>query len=105
MTGPIVVIMADNIPVANKYEPVKYDFTWNVYDSPTANNYGQREARDGDSTVGSYHVLLPDGRTQKVSYTVDSYGGMYVCILYDPLRILFCRYILPLHTKWELNIL
>ena len=77
MTGPIVVIMADNVPVANKYEPVKYDFTWNVYDSPTANNYGQREARDGDSTVGSYHVLLPDGRTQKVSYTVDSYGGMY----------------------------
>ena len=77
MTGPIVVIMADNVPVlANKYDPVKYDFTWNVYDSPSANNYGQKESRDGDSTVGSYHVLLPDGRTQKVSYTVDSYGGM-----------------------------
>ena len=76
ITGPIVVIMADKVQsVANKYDPVKYDFTWNVYDSPSANNYGQKETRDGDNTVGSYHVLLPDGRTQKVSYTVDSYGG------------------------------
>lgn len=55
--------------------PAKYDFTWNVYDQPTNNNYGQKESRDGDNTVGSYFVLLPDGRTQKVTYSVDAYGG------------------------------
>jgi hypothetical protein len=42
--------------------------------TPTNNNYGQKEARDGENTVGSYFVLLPDGRTQTVTYTVDSYG-------------------------------
>lgn len=84
ITGPIVVIMADKVQsVANKYDPVKYDFTWNVYDSPSANNYGQKETRDGDNTVGSYHVLLPDGRTQKVSYTVDSYGGILNILLHS----------------------
>jgi hypothetical protein len=69
---------ADSPPRSSSYETEtapKYDFSWNVYDTPTNNNYGQKEARDGENTVGSYFVLLPDGRTQTVTYTVDSYGG------------------------------
>lgn len=32
------------------------------------------EQRDGDLATGEYHVLLPDGRTQKVQYEADSNG-------------------------------
>ena len=70
-------IIADTTPETS-YGPVNYEYAWNVYDSHTSNNFGQNEARNGENTIGSYYVLLPDGRTQKVSYTVDDYGGMYV---------------------------
>ena len=43
-------ILADSVPTES-YGPVKYEYSWNVYDNPTANNYGQTESRDGDNTV------------------------------------------------------
>lgn len=55
--------------------PARYNFNWNVRDGRSNNDFGQSENRDGDVTQGSYYVLLPDGRTQKVSYTVDAYSG------------------------------
>ena len=55
--------------------PASYSYQWAVKDDYSGNNYGQQESRNDKSTVGSYYVLLPDGRTQKVTYTVDAYGG------------------------------
>ena len=75
------VIVADEAP-SYPSAPAKYDFSWNVYDQSSDNNYGQKETRDGDSTVGSYYVALPDGRTQKVSYSVDGYGGKIIVKLF-----------------------
>ena len=46
-----------------------------MLDSYSNNNYGQDEKRDGARTSGSYYVALPDGRLQKVSYTVDGDNG------------------------------
>ena len=43
-------ILADSVPTES-YGPVKYEYSWNVYDNPTANNYGQTESRDGGNTV------------------------------------------------------
>ena len=37
-------------------------------------NFGAGEARDGYNTNGEYHVALPDGRTQTVTYTADGNG-------------------------------
>ena len=37
-------------------------------------NFGASEARDGYNTNGEYHVALPDGRTQTVTYTADGNG-------------------------------
>ena len=55
--------------------PANYNFAWEVKDDYSQNDYGQTEKRDGDLTKGQYHILLPDGRTQKVTYTVDGYSG------------------------------
>ena len=56
-------------------EPASYSFSWAVKDDYSKNDFGQDESRSGDKTTGSYYVALPDGRTQKVSYSVDAYGG------------------------------
>merc|ERR1719260_2831 len=63
-------------------EPAKYTYTYGVQDPETANNYGQQESRDGYSTQGEYFVNLPDGRLQKVTYTVSGDGGYIAEVTY-----------------------
>ena len=63
--------------------PASYTYDWSVKDDYSNNNYGQNESRNGDKTTGSYYVLLPDGRTQTVTYTVDGYGGYVADITYS----------------------
>merc|ERR1712183_1158015 len=65
------------------YGPASYSYDWAVKDDYSGNNYGQTETRNDKSTVGSYYVALPDGRTQKVSYTVDVYGGYVAEVTYE----------------------
>lgn len=36
--------------------------------------FGQEETRQYENARGSYHVLLPDGRTQIVEYEADQDG-------------------------------
>ena len=52
--------------------PQPYDFSWAVKDY--YNDYSHSESNDGKVTTGSYRVVLPDGRTQIVTYKADSYG-------------------------------
>ena len=47
-------------------------------------NFGQEEGRNGAATSGQYHVLLPDGRTQTVTYNVgDAYTGYVADVKYS----------------------
>lgn len=46
----------------------KYEFGYRVRDPHTGSDFGHTEVSDGDSAQGSYHVMLPDGRLQKVKY-------------------------------------
>ncbi len=60
-----------------------YSYSWAVKDAYSGNDYGHQEDRKydpagGDETRGSYRVLLPDGRTQTVTYFVDPYNGYQV---------------------------
>ena len=45
-------------------------------------DFGHSESRDGCSTSGKYSVLLPDGRVQTVTYTVDCYSGYNADVSY-----------------------
>lgn len=48
--------------------PVYYQYSWEVKDTPTGNDYRQEETRDGHLTTGLYQVVLPGGQRQ-VSFT------------------------------------
>lgn len=52
----------------------KYAFGYKIKDNKMGNHFGHEERREGKSAKGSYHVLLPDGRLQTVSYYVDDDG-------------------------------
>ena len=70
-----------------EYGPAKYEYKYGVdaydnYKNPV--QFGANEARDGYSTYGSYHVALPDGRLQTVTYKVDdAYSGVIMDVKYS----------------------
>ncbi|XP_045036013.1 pro-resilin-like [Daphnia magna] len=58
----------------NEYPPKPYSFSWSVLDKPSFQEYSHTQSSDGKVTTGSYHVYLPDGRVQTVTYTADENG-------------------------------
>ena len=54
--------------------PMPYNFAWAVKDEPSYNDYAHTESSDGKAVTGEYRVVLPDGRTQIVTYKADDYG-------------------------------
>ncbi|XP_063883977.1 DNA-directed RNA polymerase II subunit RPB1-like [Scylla paramamosain] len=63
--------------------PPKYDYNYAVKDEYSGNDFGAQEARDGYDTQGSYYVQLPDGRLQKVTYTVNGDSGFVAEVTYE----------------------
>lgn len=64
--------------------PVNYQYAYEVVDNYANVNYGQEEGRNGYATNGQYHVLLPDGRVQTVTYAVgDAYSGYIANVEYS----------------------
>ncbi|XP_076059963.1 cuticle protein 19-like [Oratosquilla oratoria] len=71
-------------PPEPSYEiPAKYDFNYAVKDEYSGNDFGHQESRDGYDTQGSYYVLLPDGRLQRVTYTVNGDSGFVAEVTYE----------------------
>ena len=66
-------------------EPAKYDFNYDVHGyGDYEPQFNAQEARDGYATQGSYSVVLPDGRTQTVTYRVDdAYSGTIADVTYE----------------------
>ncbi|XP_045106747.1 cuticle protein 19.8-like [Portunus trituberculatus] len=63
--------------------PPRYDYNYAVVDDNSGNNYNAQEARDGYDTQGSYYVQLPDGRLQRVTYTVNGDSGFVADVTYE----------------------
>ena len=65
-------------------EPAKYEYAYAVQDDYAKVDFDANEARDGYATNGGYRVVLPDGRTQIVTYTVsDAYSGYVADVSYE----------------------
>merc|ERR1712080_433499 len=60
-----------------------YQYDYAVKDDYSGVNFGQNEARDGYNTHGSYYVALPDGRLQRVTYTVNGDEGYVAEVTYE----------------------
>ncbi|XP_045106750.1 cuticle protein 21-like [Portunus trituberculatus] len=63
--------------------PPRYDYNYAVVDDFSGNNYNAQEARNGYDTQGSYLVQLPDGRLQRVTYTVNGDSGFVADVTYE----------------------
>lgn len=55
-------------------DPANYEFSYEVQDAAAGLDFGHREMRKDMEATGTYHVLLPDGRTQIVDYIADQNG-------------------------------
>ena len=62
---------------------VPYSFNWAVDEPDYGNQYGHQEESDGVVTRGEYRVLLPDGRTQIVTYSVEGDSGFQATVTYE----------------------
>lgn len=60
-----------------------YNFAYTVKDEPSYNDFGHQESSDGEVVSGSYSVVLPDGRTQIVTYTVNGDSGYVAKVTYE----------------------
>ena len=70
---------ARQVPVV----PAAYQYQYEVSDPEGNNFYGHGEKRDGDIISGSYFTLLPDGRRQRVDYTVSAATGYVATVTYN----------------------
>ncbi|XP_037791699.1 cuticle protein 19.8-like [Penaeus monodon] len=70
-----------NPPVSPVTRP-HYNFNYAVNDA-FGNDFGHQEGRDGYNTQGSYYVQLPDGRLQRVTYTVNGDQGYVAQVTYE----------------------
>ena len=60
-----------------------FDFSYEVKDEYTGNDFGHESNSDGNTVTGEYRVLLPDGRTQIVRYTADHHNGYQAEVTYE----------------------
>jgi hypothetical protein len=62
----------------------QYNYQYAVKDDYAGVDFSANEARDNYATNGEYRVLLPDGRTQIVTYnTQDAYSGNVADVRYE----------------------
>merc|ERR1712002_481715 len=78
------LVQAQALHHEEDYEPSPYHYEYKVNDPKEYLDFGAEEEGDGKGDVhGQYHVQLPDGRLQHVSYHVDDYNGYIADVSYD----------------------
>merc|ERR1712142_731950 len=60
-----------------------YEFAYRVQDAASGNDFGHSASSDGQMVRGQYHVLLPDGQLQSVTFTADQLNGYRVNVAGD----------------------
>ncbi|KAK7083765.1 Structural constituent of cuticle [Halocaridina rubra] len=70
-------------PPSYKEPGMPFEFAYAVKDDYTGNDFDHAENSDGKITSGSYRVVLPDGRTQKVTFSADHHNGYVAQVEYE----------------------
>ncbi|XP_042894262.1 cuticle protein 21-like [Penaeus japonicus] len=70
-------------PPTYKQPGMPFDFAYAVRDDYSGNDYAHQQTSDGHVTSGSYHVVLPDGRTEVVSFEADHDNGYVANVVYE----------------------
>ncbi|MCL4165112.1 UNVERIFIED_CONTAM: hypothetical protein GTU68_042770 [Idotea baltica] len=60
-----------------------FNYAFEVKDEYSGNDFSHNTDSDGHVTKGEYRVLLPDGRTQIVSYVADHEDGYQAEVTYE----------------------
>ncbi|XP_066965725.1 cuticle protein 7-like [Macrobrachium rosenbergii] len=60
-----------------------FDFQYAVKDHYKGLDFDHNSNSDGKVVNGQYRVVLPDGRTQIVTYTADHYNGYQAEVTYE----------------------
>ncbi|XP_063589318.1 cuticle protein 8-like [Penaeus indicus] len=63
--------------------PAQYDFNYALNHDYSNNDFGHQENHNGYNTQGAYFALFPDGRVQRVSYTVNGDSGYVAQVTYE----------------------
>ncbi|XP_068248806.1 cuticle protein 7-like [Palaemon carinicauda] len=66
-----------------KEEGMPFDFEYAVRDDYKGLDFDHDSNSDGKVVNGQYRVLLPDGRTQIVTYTADHHNGYQAEVTYE----------------------
>lgn len=69
-------------PYKKKEPGMPYEVHYEVKDY-FGNDFGHWEKSDGHKVEGNYHVVLPDGRTQTVTFTADHDHGYVAHVEYE----------------------
>ena len=67
--------------VVNPAKP--YSFAYEVIDPNGGNAFGHKESSDGTVVTGEYRVVLPDTRTQIVTYSASAETGYVAEVRYE----------------------
>ncbi|XP_022124041.2 alpha-protein kinase 1-like [Pieris rapae] len=65
--------------------PVSYDFSYHVNDARTGDFKAQSEARRGDTVLGQYSLIQPDGVRRVVDYQANDLTGFLATVSNQPL--------------------
>ncbi|KAF2368972.1 Insect cuticle protein [Trinorchestia longiramus] len=59
-----------------------YQIAWSVRDANAGHQFSHKETSKGEDVRGEYRVLLPDGRTQIVTFRADPSSGYNAAVTY-----------------------
>ncbi|CAF4786920.1 unnamed protein product [Pieris macdunnoughi] len=79
-TAPVPIILEQF-----REPPVSYDFSYHVNDARTGDFKAQSEARRGDTVLGQYSLIQPDGVRRVVDYQANDLTGFLATVSNQPL--------------------
>lgn len=63
------------VPLGVQYHEPNYNFAYEVNDAHTGDIKNQHESRRGDTVLGQYSLVQPDGVRRTVDYRADEHAG------------------------------